>query len=126
MLQTQIPETIQATDATFPTNTALSIKDGEPVLRRLAKQPEPEDLAVIDRLLTERLPPCNIVDVLTDTEQWLNWTAAFGPLSGFESRLVSPHHCYVTTTFCYGCYLGPTQTARSLSGVDRRQVAYVN
>jgi hypothetical protein len=27
--------------------------------------------------------------VLTDTEHWLNWTSAFGPLSDLESRLVS-------------------------------------
>ena len=64
--------------------------------------------------------------MLTDTEHWLNWTAGFGPLSGFASRLGSPRHRYVTTTFCYGCYLGPTQTARSLKDVDRFQVAYVN
>jgi TnpA family transposase len=92
----------------------------------LQKQPEPEGLALIDRLLFERLPECNIVDILTDTEHWLNWTAAFGPLSGFESRLISPRHRYVTTTFCDGCYLGPTQTARSLKDLDRFQVAYVN
>jgi TnpA family transposase len=125
-LRTQMTETLQATDAAFPANTALSLKDGEPSLQRLAKQPEPEGVAVIEQLLSERLPQCTIVDVLTDTEQWLNWTAVFGPLSGFESRLGSPRDRYVTTTFCYGCYLGPTQTARSLAGVDRRQVAYVN
>ena len=89
-LQTQLTETIRTTDAAFPTNTALTIDDGEPVLRRLKKQPEPEGLALIDRLLSERMPECNIVDVLTDTEHWLHWTAAFGPLSGFEARLTSP------------------------------------
>jgi TnpA family transposase len=125
-LQSRLAETICTTDAAFPTNTALTIQDGEPVLRRLQKQPDPEGLALIDRLLSERMPECNIVDVLTDTEHWLNWTAAFGPLSGFESRLASPCQRYVTTTFCYGCYLGPTQTARSLKDVDRFQVAYVN
>lgn len=125
-LQTRLAETIRATDAAFPTNTSVTLKNGEPVLRRLEKQPEPDGVAVIDRLLRERLPECSIVDVLTDTEHWLNWTAAFGPLSGFESRLLSPRQRYVTTIFCYGCYLGPTQTARSLPEVDRRHVAYVN
>ena len=72
------------------------------------------------------MPECRIVDVLTDTEHWLNWTAAFGPLSGFETRLTSPRHRYITTTFCSACYLGPTQTARSLKDLDRFQVAYVN
>jgi TnpA family transposase len=107
-------------------HTALSIKGGEPVLRRLDKQLEPAGLAVIDQLLTERMPECTIVDILTDTEHWLNWTAACGPLSGFDSRLLAPRPRYVTTTFCYGCYLGPTQTARSLPDIDRRQVAYIN
>jgi hypothetical protein len=125
-LQVWLAETIRTTDAAFPSNTALSIKNGEPVLRRLEKRPVPEGFAVIDQLLNERMPECNIVDVLTDTEHWLNWTAAFGPLSGFESRLLAPRPRYVTTTFCYGCYLGPTQTSRSLPGIDRRQVAYVN
>jgi TnpA family transposase len=125
-LQTWLAETIRTTDATFPTNTALRITGGEPVLRRLDKQPEPDGFAVIDQLLNERMPECTIVDILTDTEHWLNWTAAFGPLSGFDSRLLSPRPRYVTTTFCYGCYLGPTQTARSLPGTDRRQVAYIN
>jgi TnpA family transposase len=125
-LQERLATAIRTTDAAFPANTALTIEAGEPVLRRLKKQPEPEGFALIDRLLSERLPERSIVDVLTDTEHWLNWTAAFGPLSGFASRLGSPRQRYVTTTFCYGCYLGPTQTARSLKDVDRFQVAYIN
>jgi TnpA family transposase len=125
-LQTQLADAIRTTDAAFPTNTALTIQEGEPILRRLKKRPDPEGFALIDRLLSERLPERSIVDVLTDTEHWLNWTAAFGPLSGFASRLGSPRHRYVTTTFCYGCYLGPAQTARSLKEVDRFQVAYIN
>jgi TnpA family transposase len=125
-LQTRLTETIRTVDVAFPANTALTIVDGEPVLHRLRKQPEPEGWAWIERLLNERMPECNIVDVLTDTEHWLNWTAAFGPLSGFEARLTSPRQRYVTATFCYGCYLGPTQTSRSLKDVDRFQVAYIN
>jgi hypothetical protein len=125
-LQTQLTQAIRTTDTAFPTNTSLRIKDGEPVLSRFEKRPEPEGLALMNRMLNERMPECNIIDILTDTEHWLNWTSAFGPLSGFESRLVSPRGRYVATTFCYGCYLGPTQTSRSMQGLDRFQVAYVN
>ena len=32
----------------------------------------------------------------------------------------------ITTLFCYGCNLGPTQTARSIKGFSRRQVAWLN
>ena len=115
-LRTQLTEAIRTTDAVFPTNTALSIKTANPSCGRLEKQPEPEGFAVIDQLLSERMPECTIVDVLTDTEHWLNWTAAFGPLSGFESRLgvatrpLCDHHLLLRLLS------GPTQTSRSLPG----------
>ena len=104
----------------------MTFPDGEPVLRKLKKQPEPDGFALIDQLLSQRIPECNIVDILTDTEHWLNWTKAFGPLSGFESQITSKQKRYMTTTFCYGCYLGPTQTSRSVKEFDRFQVAYIN
>jgi hypothetical protein len=74
-LRTQLTEAIRTTDAAFPTNMALTMTQGEPVLRRLKRQPEPDDFALVDRLLNEAMPKCSIVDVLTDTEHWLNWTA---------------------------------------------------
>lgn len=32
----------------------------------------------------------------------------------------------MTTAFCYGCNLGPTQTARSLGSVDRKHISWIN
>jgi hypothetical protein len=32
----------------------------------------------------------------------------------------------ITTLFCYGCNLGPTQTARSIRGIGRRELAWLN
>ena len=125
-LRHTLSQAILALDAGFPDNDAITIQDGEPVIRRLDKQPDPENFMLINRLLRERLPVRNIVEVLADTGHWLNWTQRFGPLSGFEARLGLPRERYVTTTFCYGCYLGPAQTARAMKDTDRRQVAYVN
>jgi TnpA family transposase len=34
--------------------------------------------------------------------------------------------CLVASLFCYGCNLGPTQTARCIEGLSRRQIAYLN
>ena len=67
-----------------------------------------------------------IVDALSDTEHWLNWTHYFGPISGHDAKLENPRERYLITTFCYGCNLGPTQTARSVKGLDRRQLSFVN
>jgi len=56
----------------------------------------------------------------------LNWTRFFGPISGHDAKLANPRERYMITTFCYGCNLGPTQTARSIKGLDRHQVSFVN
>jgi hypothetical protein len=72
------------------------------------------------------MAPVDIIDALSDTDHWLNWTRHFGPISGHDTKLDDPREHYLLTAFCYGCNLGPTQTARSIKGLDRRQVAFVN
>ena len=114
------------TDTAFPQNTSLRIEHGEPILTRSARRPEPEQLPLLEQLLAARMPPVNILDVLADTEQWLNWTRFFGPLSGHDTKVVDPRERYVLTTFCYGCNLGPSQTARAFPTVDRRQLSWIN
>jgi hypothetical protein len=117
---------ILQTDAEFPANQYLHFEKGDLVLRPLEKQADPESLALLERLVAERLQPISILDILLRTEQWLNWTRFFTPLSGHEAKLDDPLARYLATTFCYGCNLGPSQTARSLKGFDRRQVSWVN
>ena len=73
------------------------------------------------RILDGKRIADNLLDVLRDTEHWLHWTRFFGPISGHDAKLDDPISRYLLTTFCYGCQLGPTQTARSLgklSGQD--------
>ena len=62
--------------------------------------------------------------MLVDTENWLHWTRFFGPISGHDAKLDAARARYVATTFCYGCNLGPSQTARSWR--HRRQIAWVD
>lgn len=56
----------------------------------------------------------------------LIWSRFFGPLSGHAAKLEDAVARYVALTFCYGCNLGPSQTARSLTGVERRDLSWVN
>jgi transcriptional regulator of nitric oxide reductase len=56
---------ICTTDDAFPTNTSLTIKDGEPVLSRLKKKNEPVGFARIDQLLSQRIPECKMGFTLT-------------------------------------------------------------
>lgn len=116
----------EATDRGFPENVHLRIENGEPILRRVEKAVPPSDLADLEQLIADRLEPLHLLDVLRNTEHWLHWSRFFGPVSGHETKLDDPISRYLATVFCYGCQLGPTQTARSLGQVDRRQLAWVD
>ena len=88
--------------------------------------PDPEGLDQALSLIKERLEPIEILDAFADTEHWLHWTHHFGPISGLETKLKRARDRYLLTVFCYGCNLGPVQTARSVRGVNRFQLAFVN
>jgi Tn3 transposase DDE domain len=125
-LRAQLEAAANEADKGFPDNEYLQIENGEPLLKRLRRNPDPEGLQTLERLLKERMTPVDIVDALSDTDYWLNWTRHFGPISGHDAKLENPRERYLITAFCYGCNLGPTQTARSIKGLDRRQLAFVN
>ncbi len=110
----------------FPENESLRLENGKPVLRRLTKKKKPAEFKTLKQLIANKIEPVNILDVLADTENWLNWTRFFGPLSGHDAKIESPRSRYIATTFCYGCNLGPAQTARSLKNFDRKQIAWIN
>lgn len=113
------------TDEAFPANTQVVWKDERLTIRRQPRQ-RPAGLTQLETLVAERLTPVHLLDVLTDTEAWLNWTRHFGPISGHEAKLDSPVGRYLATIFCYGCNIGPSQTARALRTFDRKQLAWVN
>jgi len=125
-LRSELHQAARTADAQFPQNPYLRIEHGEPVLSPVRAHPDPVGLARMEQLLKDRLEPVEILDALVDTEHWLNWTHFFGPLSGFEAKIKRPRERYVLTVFCYGCNLGPVQTARSVRGTDRFQLAFLN
>jgi TnpA family transposase len=77
-------------------------------------------------MISERMPLRDILDVLVATRKLLNWDRVFGPLSGLRAKIEDPASAYVVTAFCYGCNLGPAQTARSLPVLDRKPIAWIN
>ncbi len=122
----QLEERGRATDQGFPDNRYLRFEKGEPVLTPVEAVPDPEGLEHSLSLIKDRLEPIEILDAFADTEHWLNWTRHFGPISGLETKLKRARERYLLTVFCYGCNLGPVQTARSVRGVNRFQLAFVN
>jgi TnpA family transposase len=116
----------QETDRLFPDNEALRIENGEPILTKLVRKKTPERLAWLEATIKVEMEQTPILDALADTENLLHWTRFFGPLSGLETKLDHPRERYLLASFCYGCNLGPSQTARSVQGTDRRQIAWIN
>lgn len=127
-LKEQFEQAADKTDAEFPANDSVRIDNGEVVLSKINARTRPTTVKKLEQLLADRMSSINILDMLMDTEHWLNWTQDFGPLSGFESRLDDASDRYMTTVFCYGCNMGPSQTAGSLNGngMNRRQIAWLN
>ncbi|AFZ24411.1 transposase, TnpA family (plasmid) [Cylindrospermum stagnale PCC 7417] len=125
-LKEWLSQVASQTDKSFPKNEFVRLEDGKPIIQKTNKKVNQEKVKLIESLIRERLHPVNILDILTDTELWLNWTRFFHPISGYEAKIDHPIARYLTTTFCYGCHLGASQTARSLGAFDHRQVAWVN
>jgi TnpA family transposase len=102
------------------------IENGEPVLAKLVRRKTPARLGWLEAAIKAEMEQTPILDALADTENLLHWTRFFGPLSGLETKLEQPRERYLLASFCYGCNLGPSQTASSVQGTDRRQIAGIN
>ena len=126
-LQTWLETVAQETDAAIHGNDSVSIEQGQPILKKQKRQPEPAMLKWLEKQVKARLKQLPILDVLVDTEKLLNWTRYFGPLSGHDAKLDHAVQRYLTSVFCYGCNLAPVkrpvhsleQTARKSLGSMR-------
>ena len=76
----------QATDDKKPENRSFKIENGEAKLKKLAPR-TPQQRNEEDDLLHERMSEHTLVDILTDTAQWLSWHSVFGPHSGHEGKI---------------------------------------
>lgn len=113
-------------DERFPENASARLVDDRLVLTRYVAPPTPAEVERLDQLISERLVPVTIVDVLIDTMRWLKLHHKFRPLSGTHSQVKDHFERVVALLLCYGCNLGPTQTSRSLRNFSRKQIAWLN
>lgn len=125
-LRNQLANRALEVDRGFKKNAHASINDGQLSLKRLEKTEQPAEAEKLDFLIRERLLPISILDVLIDVERWLNLHKYFRHLSGADSRIDDLPRRFVTTLFCYGCNLGAVQTSRSIKGINRRQIGWLN
>ena len=126
ILKSAMAQRARDIDATFPENAHAEIVDGRLILRKPPPSEILEAVARIDAMITDRMEAASIVDVMIDTERWLDLHKLFRPLAGTDSRLEDLRMRVITTLFCYGCNLGPVQTAKSIKGLSRRQISWLN
>ena len=112
----ELEEAINRTDQAFPANSYARMEEGKLILSKLKKKKTAEHYPEIDRLLKERMDNIGILQLLNYTEQSLNLHHRFHHFSGHKSRIRNYASSLVSTFFCYGCFMGPTQAARSIEG----------
>lgn len=125
-LKQDLTSTASTLDQSYPDNEWLTITSQGLTLHRHDKSSKPDNLEKIDGLIKQKLETKNILDILVESEGWLNLYKKFSPISGFEGKIADPRKRFITTLFCYGCNLGPSQTAQSIKGLSRKQVAWLN
>lgn len=125
-LKKELHQAANFADKGYLDNEHLVIEDGEPTLRRLRAKPKPSGIDSFDTVLKSYMKENDVLNILWETDHWLNWTKHFGPISGLDTKIENPKERYVISTFCYGCNLGPSQTARSVKTIDRRQISFIN
>jgi TnpA family transposase len=124
-MRTWLDEIAREVDANF-LNAQVTIEKGEPIIHKQKKKRTPPGLKELEAILAERLNPFSLLDILSDTQFWLDWCQDFGPISGLETKLADAIERYLVTVFAYGTQLGPSETARSLPDIDRRQIAWIH
>ena len=125
-LKEWMQQAAQTMDGGFVNNEYVRLENGSLVLSSLEAGPKSEAYQFLDEQLKKRMKPIGILDVLAQSENWLNLSKNFGQLSGYRPRLENYPARFISTLFCYGCNFGPSEAARSIAGISRKQLAWIN
>jgi TnpA family transposase len=92
---------------------------------RIKKEKVPAEIEGLTNLMTARLKPVSIIDIIIDIDQLTGFFSIFEPI-GYRERMTQEQKAerMVATLLCYGCNLGPSQTERS-TGVNVASIIYM-
>jgi len=113
-------------DDGFTKNEFVRLENGALVVSPIVASPKDEEYKFLDEQFKKRMEQTGILDVIARNEKWLHLSKGFGQPSGYQSRVGDYAARFVSTLFCYGCNLGPNETARSIRGINRKQIAWLN
>lgn len=113
-------------DASFPESSQARIEDGVIILSKLKRTPLADAVKRLDLQISDRMEQTTIVDILVEVSKWLGIEKHFKRLVGTEGRIDDLLRRVVLTLFCYGCNIGPTDLARCVKNLSRKQAAWLN
>ncbi|CDG48403.1 Transposase Orf2, Tn3 family [Serratia symbiotica SCt-VLC] len=118
----------QKADDLYPDNLFFQIINGRPRLATLKKKPLPGGFKALDAAVGKKLNKLglSLLDIMSDTTQWLHWNKHIGPLSGHKGKLKKSTRRKIITTFAYATGLGPMQTSRTIADISARQISFVD
>jgi hypothetical protein len=76
-LKEKLKSKILEVDTNFPKSASLRIDDGEPILSKAPRKSDKKRLSELEELIRTRLDTVTILDILSDTESWINWSRFF-------------------------------------------------
>ena len=104
---------IEEADQNYKNQTSYTIDDsGVPSVTKLAKREIQENVRKQQELIMDNMPERHLIEILCNTQHWLNWTRHFGPAWGSDPKIENPKERYIITAFAYGSNLGPNQAAK--------------
>lgn len=113
-------------DHEFPDNPDANIVNGRLKLTKADSYEVSKPVQVLDQLIRDRMPQLTINEALLDTVRLLDLSQHFRHVGGDSTRLKDIDYRIVASLLCYGCFLGPTQAQRSIDGLSRKKIAWLN
>jgi len=125
-LKQTFTDTAQAVDQAIPGDSYIVLNRDSISLKKRSSDKDTSHTKKVDQALRDNLPDVDIIDLLMETIDWTEIDKLFGPLSGHQRKIKDYKQRLVASLLCFGCNLGPTQTARSIKSLTRKQIAYLN
>lgn len=125
-LKRDFASTAQAVDEKIPDDNFIVLNQDSISLKKRKVETDNRQIMKVDQALRDNLADINIIDLLIETTNWTEIDKLFGPLSGHQKKVRDYKKRLVASMLCFGCNLGPSQTARSIKSLTRKQVAYLN
>jgi TnpA family transposase len=127
-LKDSLTRTAEEVDKLYPGNKSIVIETGGKItLKKYSARNETRRTKELEEKLYKYLPERSILEILCNTQHWVNWTRHFGPISGSDPKLENSIEKYILTNFTYGSNLGPQQASKHLKDkITAHIISYLN